>query len=57
MDSHDDAQDRRIFQLDGCLSAYLAAFAKQREYQMVTCNRGFSRWAGLTLAVPGRPAA
>ena len=29
--------------------AYLAAFAKQCDYEMVTFDRGFNRWSGLTL--------
>ena len=37
--------------------AYLAAFAKQCNYEMVTFDRGFRRWTGLTLAVLGRPSA
>ena len=31
--------------------AYLAAFAKQCGYQMVTFDRGFQRWGGLTLTL------
>ena len=31
--------------------AYLAAFAKERDYTLVTFDRGFRRWADLSLAL------
>ena len=31
--------------------AYLAAFAQEHEYEMVTFDRGFRRWSELTLTV------
>lgn len=36
--------------------AYLAAFAKQCDYEMVTFDHGFQRWGDLTLALLGQPA-
>ena len=36
--------------------AYLAAFAKQCDYEMVTFDRGFQRWRELMLTVLTLPA-
>jgi uncharacterized protein len=36
--------------------AYIAAFAKRCDYEMVTFDRDFQRWGELTLTLLGQPA-
>ena len=35
--------------------AYLAAFARQCDYELVTFDRGFHRWSGLAVNFRSRP--